>query len=201
MIVNTFKQLLDSSSRNWILFLFLAEHHPLSQLTSAYICRWLQKLWIHSLLTIQHVWSVHPYLCCVTFAESEPYCHSILFVWLSVIPRRAAYHDWSITTKFGWQVYTCPRTRVSLSGSLSPILWVPERKICKISPISNAYSCHHERDASCHICVQPDSHDACVCRRYLTHWPSCRSTPAPALVATYLVTTIRRRTILPLRNH
>jgi len=35
--------------------------------------------------------------CCVTFAESEPYCHSILFVCLSgclsVIPRPTAYHD------------------------------------------------------------------------------------------------------------
>jgi len=51
---------------------------------------------------------------CVTFAESEPYCHSILFVCLSgclsVIPRLTAYHDWSITTKFG-------QTRVSLFGS------------------------------------------------------------------------------------
>ena len=34
---------------------------------------------------------------------------------------------------------------------LSPILWVPEGKICKISPISNAYSCHCKRDASCHM--------------------------------------------------
>jgi len=40
-----------------------------------------------------------------------------LFVCLSVIPRPTAYHDWSITTKFGRQVYTCPRTRVSLFGS------------------------------------------------------------------------------------
>jgi len=32
---------------------------------------------------------------------------------------------------------------------LSPILSVPEGKICKISPI--AYSCHCERDASCHM--------------------------------------------------
>ena len=38
-----------------------------------------------------------PYAYCVTFAESEPYCHSILFVCLSgclsVIPRPTAYHD------------------------------------------------------------------------------------------------------------
>jgi len=50
----------------------------------------------------------------ITFAESEPYCHSILFVCLSgclsVIPRPTAYHNGSITTKFGW---TC----VSLFGS------------------------------------------------------------------------------------
>jgi len=87
------------------------------------------------------------------FAESELYCHSILFVCLSgclsVIPRPTAYHDWFITTKFGRQVYTCPRTRVSLLDSLSPILSVPEGKICQISPI--AYSCHCERDASCHM--------------------------------------------------
>ena len=30
---------------------------------------------------------------CVMFAQSEPYCHSILFVCLSVIPRPTAYHD------------------------------------------------------------------------------------------------------------
>ena len=29
----------------------------------------------------------------VHIAESEPYCHSILFVCLSVIPRPTAYHD------------------------------------------------------------------------------------------------------------
>jgi len=54
---------------------------------------------------------------------------------LSVIPQPTAYHDWSITTKFGRQVCTCPRTRVSLFGSPTPILPVPEGKICKISPI------------------------------------------------------------------
>ena len=58
---------------------------------------------------------------CITFTESEPYCHSILFVCLSgclsVIPRPTAYRDWSITTKFGRQVYTCLWTRVSLFGS------------------------------------------------------------------------------------
>ena len=31
--------------------------------------------------------------CCVMFAESESYCHSSLFVCLSVIPRPTAYHD------------------------------------------------------------------------------------------------------------
>jgi len=43
-----------------------------------------------------------------------PFC---LSVCLSVIPRPTAYHDWSITTIFGRQVYTCPQTRVSLFGS------------------------------------------------------------------------------------
>jgi len=89
-------------------------------------------------------------VCCVTFAESEPYCHSRMFVCLSgclsVIPRPTAYHDWSITTKFGRQVYTCPRTRLSVFlDPVSPILSVSEGKIC------NAYSCHRERDASCHM--------------------------------------------------
>jgi len=89
-------------------------------------------------------------------------------VCLSVIPRPTAYHDWSITTKFGRQVYTCPRTRVSLFGSLCPILWVPEGKTCKISPISNTYSCHCERNASCHmtclsICLSVcDTHVLCI---------------------------------------
>jgi len=89
---------------------------------------------------------------CDTFAEIDPYCHSILSVCLSgclsVILRPTAYHNWSITTKFGRQVYTCPRTRVSLCGS--PIshtfeVLVPEGKIC------NTYSCHCKRDASCHM--------------------------------------------------
>jgi len=44
--------------------------------------------------------------------------HSVcLSVCLSVIPRPTVYHNWSITTKFGRQVYTCPRTRVNLFGS------------------------------------------------------------------------------------
>jgi len=48
-------------------------------------------------------------VCCVTFAESEPYCHSILFVCLDVCRSRQPF---------------------------------------------NAYSCHCERDASCHMtCV------------------------------------------------
>ena len=38
-------------------------------------------------------------------------------VCLSVIPQPTAYHDWSITTKFGRQVCTYAWTRVSLFGS------------------------------------------------------------------------------------
>jgi len=56
---------------------------------------------------------------CVTYAESEPYCHSILFVCLSVghsttysLPRLIDHNQiWSA------RVYTCPWTRVSLFGS------------------------------------------------------------------------------------
>jgi len=57
---------------------------------------------------------------CVTFASQRvsliviPFC---LSVCLSVIPRPTTYHDWSITTKFGRQVYTCPWTCISLFGS------------------------------------------------------------------------------------
>ena len=99
-------------------------------------------------------------LYCVTFAESEPYCHSILFVCLSrclsVILRPTAYHDWSITTKFGRQVYTCPRTRVSFFGShISHTFAARGKNMQNLAyfqrqPI-NAYSCHCERDASCHM--------------------------------------------------
>jgi len=46
----------------------------------------------------------------IRIAESEPYCHSGMFGCLSVIPQPTAYHDWSITTKFG-------QTCVSLFGS------------------------------------------------------------------------------------
>ena len=100
------------------------------------------------------------YWYCVTFAESEPYCHSILFVCLSgclsVIPRPTVYHDWSITTKFGRQVYTCPRTRVSLFGSpISNTFGAREKNMQNFARFQrqpfNAYSCHCERDASCHI--------------------------------------------------
>ena len=56
-------------------------------------------------------------------------------------------------------VYTCPRTRVSLFGSPISHTFGARGKICKISPISNAYSCHCERDASCRmtclsVCLQ-----------------------------------------------
>jgi len=40
-----------------------------------------------------------------------------MFVCLSVMARPTAYHNWPITTKFGTQVHTCPRTHVSLFGS------------------------------------------------------------------------------------
>ena len=90
---------------------------------------------------------------CVTFAESEPYCHSILFACLSgclsVIPPPTAYHDWSITTKFG-------RTRVSLFGSpISHTFGARGKNMQNFAYFQrqpfNAYSCHCERDASCHM--------------------------------------------------
>jgi len=86
----------------------------------------------------------------VRIAESEPYCHSILFVCLSV----RSFRDLQPSTIDRSQpnlVGTCPRTGVSLFGSPVSHTLGARGKICKISPISNAYSCHCERDASCHI--------------------------------------------------
>ena len=95
-------------------------------------------------------------ICCVTFASQRvsliviPFC---LSVWMSVghsatysLPRLIDHnHIWSAG------IYTCPRTRVSLFGSPVSHTLGARGKICKISPISNAYSCHCERDASCHM--------------------------------------------------
>ena len=102
--------------------------------------------------------------CCITFAESEPYCHSILFVWMSVghsatysLPRLIDHNQiWSagILPVLG-PVYT-------FLDPLSPIHWVPEGKICKISPISNVYSCYCERDASCHMTCLHFSHSSVI---------------------------------------
>jgi len=95
----------------------------------------------------------------LNLAQSNHHVHrewallSFQSVCLSVIPRPTAYHDWSITTKFGRQVYICPRTRVSLFGSLSPILSVPGEKYAKFRLFPS------ERDASCHM----------------TCWSVCRS--------------------------
>ena len=71
-------------------------------------CLWRHRLIIAAaeaaILTTATTWLIMP----------------IRLVWMSVIPRPTVYHDWSITTKFGRQVYTCPRTRVSLFGSRLP---------------------------------------------------------------------------------
>jgi len=89
-----------------------------------------------------------------------PFCLSVcLSGCLLVIPHPTAYHDWSITTKFGRQVYTCPRTHVSLFGS--PIFHTFGARVKYMQNFAylqrqpfNAYSCHCERDASCHMtCV------------------------------------------------
>jgi len=69
-------------------------------------------------------------VCCVTFALL-PFHSVCLSGCLSVIPRPTAYHDWSITTKFGRQVCTCPRTRVSLFGSPISHTFGARGKICK----------------------------------------------------------------------
>jgi len=81
---------------------------------------------------------------------------------LSVIPWPTAYHDWSITTKFRRQVYTCPWTLVSLFGSpISHTLGARGKNMQNFAYFqhvdSDVYSCHCERDASYHLtCL-------CVC--------------------------------------
>jgi len=116
---------------------------------------------------------------------------------LSVIPRPIAYHDWSITTKFGRQVYTCPRTRVSLFGSPISHTFGAKGKNMQISAYFqrqpfNAYSCHCERDASCHItCLSVRSHntktttsnftrcDTLCTSGFVDHMLSCRWVNGP----------------------
>jgi len=87
-------------------------------------------------------------ICCVTFAQSEPYCRSILFVCLDVC-RSFRGHlqptmiDRSQPNLVGRYIPVLGPVSAFLDPS-SPILSVPEGKIC-------AYSCHCERDTSCHM--------------------------------------------------
>jgi len=98
-----------------------------------------------------------PLLRHVRIAESEPYCHSILFVCLSVghsatysLPRLIDHNQI-------WSAGTCgPRTRVSLFGSpVSHTLGARGKNVQNFAYFQrqpfNAYSCHCERDASCHM--------------------------------------------------
>ena len=90
--------------------------------------------------TTRTLWWVCLSVCCVTFASQRvsliviPFC---LSVWMSVGHSAA---------------YSLPRlidhNHVSLFGSPSPILWVPEGKICKISPISNTLTVGHAKPYS-----------------------------------------------------
>jgi len=75
------------------------------------VTAWLNHLppIIHPLLSYTILFS-HFY--CVTFAESEPYCHSILFVWMCV----GHYTTYSLSRLIDHN-QICPRTRVSLFGS------------------------------------------------------------------------------------
>jgi len=73
----------------------------------------------------------------VRITESEPYCHSILFVCLSVghsatysLPRLIDQNQiWSARVR--GQVYTCPRTCVSLFGSRLPYFGCQREKYAK----------------------------------------------------------------------
>jgi len=88
--------------------------------------------------------------CCVTFTESEPYCHSVLFVCLSgclsVIPRPTAYHDWSITTKF-------LSAGIYLSSDPCKPFWIPYLPYfrCQREKYATFRLFPSERDALCHM--------------------------------------------------
>ena len=84
-------------------------------------------------------------VCCVTFAESEPYCHSILFVCLSVghlatysLPRLINHNQiWSAS--------------IYLSSDPCKPFWIPYLPYFRCQREKYAKSCHCERDASCHM--------------------------------------------------
>ena len=97
-------------------------------------------------------WSV-----CLSVASHLQRVSLILIVCLSgclsVIPRPTAYHDWSITTKFGRQVYT-----LYLSSDPCKPSWIPylayfsaRGKICKILLISKRTWCIVPYDLS--VCL------------------------------------------------
>jgi len=95
--------------------------------------------------------------CCVTFAGSEPYCHSILFVSMSVghsttysLPRLIDHNQvWS--------------AGIYLSSDPCKPFWIPISHTFGVrgKNMQNfayfqqqpfiTYSCHCERDASCHM--------------------------------------------------
>jgi len=98
---------------------------------------------------------------CVTFAESGPYCHSILFVCLSV---------WMSVSHSA--TYSLPRlidhNQICLAGiylssdpckpfwiPYLPYFWCQMEKYAKFRLFPTAafyaYSCHCERDALCHM--------------------------------------------------
>jgi len=73
------------------------------------------------------------------------------------------YHDWSIRTKFGRQVYTCPRPRVSLFGPpVSHTLGARGKNMQNF-----AYFQHASRSQGCHLDIRAQIEKAdmsrCVC--------------------------------------
>ena len=122
--------------------------------------RWIQLLttscWLHyckhHVVTSDHTCTAFRKTCwlfltyCIASRSQRvsliviPFCLSVcLSGCLSVIPWPTAYHDWSITTKFGRQVYTCPWTRVSLFRSpISHTFGSRWKNISNTSTVGNA---------------------------------------------------------------
>jgi len=87
-----------------------------------------------------------------------PFCLSICRSFRDLQPTTIDRSQPNLVSRL---LYTCPRTRVSLFGSAVSHTLGARGKICKISPISNAYSCHCERDASFHMtCLSVCSHNS-----------------------------------------
>jgi len=105
-------------------------------------------------------------VCCVTFAESEPYCHSILFVCLSVWMSVGHSATYSLPRLIDHNQIWSAGIGLYLSSNPCQPFWIPTShtfgargKICKISPISKRTWRIAPYDLSVCLCV-------CSCVEY-----------------------------------